>query len=845
MKRSQKVWRLVLLLIAALLVLQCGIWKETPLLPDPLAPATEAVQPQEPAEAASTPQTAPVPPAGKALAFLGSDGGFHLFTTGQTVQSINLRIPIGETFARAADSVQTSPHLLLTWQSFPADEGATLITADGQTRFVPAPPEHRNLQQVFVSPAEDRLYWLYDSSPVPINLISPCEENPACPGYVFELLSTDLAGQDTQQVTTIETGVKSFGLRMRFDHWRTGGSTLFLRAYLPIPSGHYLVEHGLLYEVNPDSGALTTYGDLSQGYLLSPDGQWAANAYWGDQSVFEINNLKSGQSQAQSLLYGPGTVIQQVTFSPAGQRLAWVTMQWDAASSGPQALALQVMELASGQVKTFDLPLPAAGNTGDLDLPYLSAWLNDEDMVVNTARGSRIFNTAAMNWNTAWDGVLHTGGNFIALGLLSGNFELPAVQALATLATNDGLFVLYAATNNLEKVSNEAPGSMAASGVWLAYNSTPPGSEAGALHLLNGAIGQVKDITSLVSPDQPPAGESEICTPAFEAARAPFIGQGLAWSPDGSQLAYISAQHGGTTEIYVYAMSDGSMRKLTDTPGQLYDLHWSPDGRYLSAFEADCFGTGAGFRMLGVWAVDLNNGKQFNPYVINPEQVEGQEFYAWLDGQTMLVADWSSMCGMKNLRKINLIQGSETMIVPGCVGSLSLSADYRTAAYSLADYMVTDSAQAGLYIVSLIDGSVLLHQPGMEAAEIRYEPALDQFLVRTWEDEALSFTTFGASGNYLGTGELPIFTPNGAAWVIADMKGVQLQTILDAGPRSLSNLQSGLAFWGPDGSLYFFAGADAYAETLDLYRASPPEYTPQMIAEAVSNPYRPPIWLPR
>jgi WD40 repeat protein len=803
------------------------------------------LQQEEPAAAPETPQTGPALPAGNVLALLGNDGMLFLSTDGKTVQPVNLRIPIGESFAWAADNVQASPNLLLTWQSFPADEGVTLITADGQTRFVPAPVGDDNLQLAFASPAEDRLYWLYDASPVPVNLISPCDENPACPGYVFELFSSDLTGRDVQQVAVIETGVRSFGLRMHFGGWRTDGTALYLKTYLPIPSGHYLTERGLVYEVNPQTGAVTPHGDLSQGYLLSPDGQWAANAYWGDQSVFEISNLKSSQSELQPLLYGPGTVIEQLTFSPASQRLAWVAMQWDAAGSGPQALALQVMELASGQVQTFNLPLPAQVNTGDYDLPYLSTWLSEEDVVVNTASGSRIFDTVAMHWNTAWDTILHTDGDFIALGLLAGNVELPAVQAQAALATNDGLFLLDAVTGNLEKVSSEAPDSMAASGAWLAYISSPPGSEAGALHLLNGLTGQVQDITSLVSLDQPPAAEGEICTPGYEAARAPFIGQGLAWSPDGSQLAYISAQHGGTTEIYVYALADGSMRKLTDTAGQLYDLHWSPDGRYLSAFEADCFGTGAGFRMMGVWAVDLEDGRQFNPYAIDPEKVEGQEFYAWLDGQTMLVADWSSMCGARNLRKIDLAQVSEIVIVPGCMGGLALSRDNRTAAYSLADYMVTDADQAGLYIVSLTDGSVLLHQPGMEAAEIRYEPALDQFLVRTWEDEALSFTTFGAPGSYQSTGELPIFTPDGATWATAGVAGVQLSTVLDAAPRSLSELQSSMAFWGPDGSLYFFAGPDAYAETLDLFRASPPEYAPQLIAEAVSHPYRTPAWLPR
>ena len=835
MKRAHKVWRLVILGAAALILLQCNIGRESPPRVEPSAPIQAAPEQPLPDAAPESPQFSFSLPEGNALAMLRSDGMLFLYTPENFFRPVNQRVAVGESFAWAADQVQTSPHYLLTWQTWPAEEGVTLITSNGQMRFIPAPAEQRFVQQVFASPRRDRLFWLYDASPMPVNLISPCNENPACPGYVFELFSSDLRGQDVQRVARIETGVRNFGLRMRFGGWDSSQNALRLIAYMPIPSVHYLAERGIVYEIQPASGKVIAYGDISQGMLLSPDGLWQANAFWGEQTVFEVSKLQGGRPQPQELLYGEETIIEQLTFSPSGQRLAWIAMQWDDAQRKPQALTLQVMEMVSGRVQNLELPV--SGKSGDLDLPYLSTWLNENEVVVNTNTGSRIFNTATMSWNTEWDSILHSGGDYLALGILEQPVTLPSVRAQAALASNEGLFLLDADTNEIKKVSSEAPAGMAAHGNWLAYSSAAYGTGKSTLHLLNVANGQVIDITSLY-----PAGfdsnmEGELCTPEFEATRAPFIGQGLAWSPDGSQLAFISAHESTSAEIYLYTLANGRIRKVTETAGQLYDLHWSPDGRYLTAFAANCFGTGAGFAMTGAWAVELNTGNQFEPFVFDPAQVEGLAFHGWLDDHTFLISDWSSFCGEKNLRRVDIAQRTETSLIPGCAGSLTLSGDSRTAAYTVVDYAVKDPAQAGFFLMSLEDGSVILHEPKLEAAHILYEPTLNQFLVRSWQNEILSFTMFGSQGDYQGRGELPVFTPNGTAWAAADINGVTLQTLLDAAPRSLTSQQSSLAFWGPDGSLFFFAGEDAYAESLNLYRASPPEFTPQLIAEGVSRPY--------
>jgi dipeptidyl aminopeptidase/acylaminoacyl peptidase len=55
------------------------------------------------------------------------------------------------------------------------------------------------------------------------------------------------------------------------------------------------------------------------------------------------------------------------------------------------------------------------------------------------------------------------------------------------------------------------------------------------------------------------------------------------WSPDGSQLAFISERHGHAKgQIYVMPAAGGESRRLTDAPNGVTQYAWSPDGTSLA-----------------------------------------------------------------------------------------------------------------------------------------------------------------------------------------------------------------------------------------------------------------------
>ncbi|HXH60760.1 MAG TPA: DPP IV N-terminal domain-containing protein, partial [Fimbriimonadaceae bacterium] len=55
------------------------------------------------------------------------------------------------------------------------------------------------------------------------------------------------------------------------------------------------------------------------------------------------------------------------------------------------------------------------------------------------------------------------------------------------------------------------------------------------------------------------------------------------WSPDGSQMAFVSGREGPSAQIYLLPSDGGEARKLTNLPeGSIGDIVWSPDGKHIA-----------------------------------------------------------------------------------------------------------------------------------------------------------------------------------------------------------------------------------------------------------------------
>ena len=145
------------------------------------------------------------------------------------------------------------------------------------------------------------------------------------------------------------------------------------------------------------------------------------------------------------------------------------------------------------------------------------------------------------------------------------------------------------------------------SGQWIAYYTGSP-QEAGpnekyqfALRIYNWKTGEDKKITDLLSLDYPSgfektaqmlmnSGSNQIQdkNTLLENLRETFLGAAFTstWSPDGRYLAFAGQMDGPSSDLYVYVLSTGEIRRLTDGPANIQWMIWTPDSQRIFHYSA-------------------------------------------------------------------------------------------------------------------------------------------------------------------------------------------------------------------------------------------------------------------
>lgn len=239
------------------------------------------------------------------------------------------------------------------------------------------------------------------------------------------------------------------------------------------------------------------------------------------------------------------------------------------------------------------------------------------------------------------------------------------------------------------------------------------------LHLLVLPGGKDKTITVLTSKSTEPGPSESVGDCNFEAARAMAEYDSLAWSPDGSMLAFIGAQQGTSADVYTYIPQSGLINHLTSGPSQAYAPSWSPDGKYIVHFGASTFGTGAGFSMQGAWAVRASDGQVYTLYTL---QSSGENLLGWISPTTFVVYSWSQPYGAKLLRTVNILNQKSVVLYAGeCIQSAALDPQGAMV------WSSASSKQAGVWV----------KLPGKAAQQIfdqpssypRWSPSQDEMLL--------------------------------------------------------------------------------------------------------------------
>jgi hypothetical protein len=410
--------------------------------------------------------------------------------------------------------------------------------------------------------------------------------------------------------------------------------------------------------------------------------------------------------------------------------------------------------------------------------------------------------------------------------------EPPLPSYWGLIPAQDGLWVIQPDGFGLHRVLNERLNKnmdlqigAAPEGGMLAYVSSDPDAYTNlSLKLLHLPEGTLQTITPLL-PEGLPAAAVQPGGNYFEAARAIRDLPSLAWSPDGETLAFVSAFEGSSADIYSYNRSDGKIAQLTSGPSQAFSPSWSLDGTQIIHFGATSFGTGAGYKMAGAWAVN-RQGTVTNLY--KPDS-QDENLVGWKSADEFLVNSWFANCSHKDLRSFSISNLDTTTIWPASFTLLAFDPSSKAVVIGVDQYTAQcdPSNPAGSY----------LHNNGLH----RLSDKAPQQVV--WSQDGGVFILRAGARPVFITPDgkevqsrsslplMPLASPGGQNWAwpggpLDSQQGLWIGR-LDEEPRQVFDAAVWGLSWAPDGNTLFFFTLDG------LYVARTPDFSPQAVSSTL------------
>jgi WD40 repeat protein len=603
---------------------------------------------------------------------------------------------------------------------------------------------------------------------------------------------------------------------------------------------------------------------------FSPDGNLLASAS-------EDNNIKLWQVSNGSLvntLSGHSAQIHSLAFSPDGSQLAsasedYTIKLWQI-SDGSLVRNLQghsdsVLEVAFSPDGSL---LASGSNDGTLRL-----WRASDGELLRILRehwdsitGIDFSPDGRMLVSTASDGVMRFWGLSEAIPLET---EAPA-EALLT-ETEPPTTTPFSDT--LPPEASPTPALLSAEGPWAVFSNKEgmwiTNSDGSAVTNLGSApVVAVDDLSQVVSPDgrflafltatdnfydltlhviELPHGQ-EVLNLALtstqtepdadaiqgdqklEIASAISLAGNPVWSEDGLWLAFMGAQEGPTSDLYVYSLISGETTRLTDGISQGIKPTWSPDSSYIVHSGVSTLGTGAGYALDGVWAAPVD-GSEVNT-LYQPES-EDEIWMGWTGLETLLVYSWSAQCEKYDLRAVNILTDDVHPIWEGNFHSAAFDPDSGSIAVALQETspLCESEATNGLYLIPPGEqGAVLVAAEGEvdidPVSELFWSETREQFLIGT-EGGLFAISLSGEVSRFPAPGaNSPVTSPDGTrlAWRFTSLQENTGVWVAEWGsdPTQIYDQNSGWALWMDNNSLLFI-GSDG------LYLAQGPDYEPVLV----------------
>jgi Tol biopolymer transport system component len=230
-----------------------------------------------------------------------------------------------------------------------------------------------------------------------------------------------------------------------------------------------------------------------------------------------------------------------------------------------------------------------------------------------------------------------------------------------------------------------------------------------------GAISNAKPILALLNVSEHKV-EKEIPFPQLGEILNPT------WSPDDRRIAF-TALVGGVTDLYIYDLETGELKRMTQDPYAELQPSWSPDGRSI-AFVTDRFSTELSILSLGNYQLAL-----MNPETGEIQQVPGFSAAKNIDPQwssdSLSLYFLSDHGGISNIYRVDLRTqkiSQVTNLYTGVSGITALSPAISMA--HKANQLVYSAYEEGNYSIYSIESSEVLSGTSAPAQLSQYKASL-------------------------------------------------------------------------------------------------------------------------
>jgi hypothetical protein len=218
-------------------------------------------------------------------------------------------------------------------------------------------------------------------------------------------------------------------------------------------------------------------------------------------------------------------------------------------------------------------------------------------------------------------------------------------------------------------INDELNHSVSGDGRWLAFftGSTKEPYDL-ALNIFNLKAETVLPITNLLAPAYPenlmlttlnqdfcPAEIPDCQAGAIRTDFETAITRTIAWSPDSKTLAFAAQIDGPSSDVYLYSVEKGSIRRLVDDLENVWSIRWSPDGNKVlyENFQSGIYT----FTELYIADPEVSA-------VQSPKSFPTPAFWeigGWIDNNLLFVYDSGDGGAPHNLRYLNIETGQTNL----------------------------------------------------------------------------------------------------------------------------------------------------------------------------------------